>query len=509
MTSKTSKPSRSDTIVRRTLVLDSKDLGRRAVRGVGYTFLGIFLRTVLTIGSMAILARLLAPADFGYIAMATVVTELAALFGNFGFSSMLVQRRILPRLNIDTIFWASLFLGIALSTIVVGFSYVAGFLFAEPLTSDLLRALSVTFTIGGIITVHDAILSRLMLFRTVFWIQMTMMATRVAVSITFAYQGFGVWSLVAGSIAGSLTQMLVTFYFAPFIPRLRFNAAYLRRTWRTSGSYFGGGLLFYINSNVDLFLIGRQLGATSLGYYQNARSLTDEIRSRIAVPLQNVLFPAFSSIQGDIARLQQSVTRSGRLLAAVIFPIGFGISSVSQEIVPVLYGEKWLSMIPVLGWLGFSAAIRGSTAISRPIFNSQNRPGLSLKYNSISTILMVTAVAFTLSRGIETVAMAIAITSIYSLVIFRISLGLIGLKAIALWQILGAPAISAALMSMAIHLVRISVDLAALGVFFRLLVLVATGALIYSVLLIAISPQYMKDARSIMNTFGKKLASKT
>ena len=496
-------PRRSG-IVRRALILDGSNLGRRAVSGAGYTFLGIFLRTAMTIGSMAILARLLTPADFGYIAMATVITELAGLFGNFGFGAMLIQRRVLPRLHLDTVFWASILLGASLSILVIALSYFARWLFDEPLTADILRILSLTFIIGSVSTVSDAILSRLMLFRTVFWIQMFMMVTRITVSVICAHQGLGVWSLVAGSIAGSLTQMLCTFYAAPFLPRLRFNARYITNNLRTSGSYFGGGVLFYINSNVDLLLIGRQLGATSLGYYQNARSLTDEVRSRIAVPLQNVLFPAFSAIQHDQMRLQASVVKSSRLIAAVIFPVAIGISSVSPELVPILYGNQWTSMIPVLAWLGFSAAIRGSTAISRPIFNSQNRPGLALRYNLIATLLMVTAVTLTLSYGIETVALAIAITSIYSVVILRVALGLIGLKSLALWRILGAPTLSAAAMWLTIYLIRLSEYFYQLSDSYRLIVLVAAGALTYPTLLLLISPQYKSDFINIIN-FSRKI----
>lgn len=455
-------------------------------------------------GSMAILARLLTPADFGYIAMATVITELAGLFGNFGFGSMLIQRRVLPRLHLDTIFWASTLLGGTLCLIVIALSYLASWLFREPLTADLLRVLSLTFLIGGFTTVHDALLSRLMLFRRVFVIQTLMMVTRIAVSVICAYQGLGVWSLVAGSIAGSLTQMLGTFCSAPFIPRLRFHAQYLKNTWRTSGSYFGGGVLFYINSNIDLILIGRQLGATSLGYYQNARSLTDEVRSRIAVPLQNVLFPAFSAIQNDRTRLRASVLKSARLVAAMIFPVAIGISAVAPELVRILYGSQWIPMTPVLTWLGFSAAIRGSTAISRPLFNSQNRPGLSLRYNLIATILLVAAVTLSLPHGIETVALAIAATSIYSVVILRVALGLIDLGGMALWRILGAPALGAGCMWVAIWLLRSTTYIPDLPDPARLFALVATGALVYPVALVLISPEYKNDLLTLTKFFKAK-----
>ena len=88
------------------------DLGRSVAQGAALTFLGIGIRTAITFGSMAVLARLLTPADFGHVAMATVVTELAALFANFGFGAILIQRLRISRIQIDTMFWSACVLGV-------------------------------------------------------------------------------------------------------------------------------------------------------------------------------------------------------------------------------------------------------------------------------------------------------------------------------------------------------------------------------------------------------------
>ena len=85
------------------------------MHGASFTLLGIVLRTLITLGSVAILARLLSPADFGYMTMAIVITELAALFGNFGFASVLIQKRVITRLQMDTVFWSSAMLGLLLT----------------------------------------------------------------------------------------------------------------------------------------------------------------------------------------------------------------------------------------------------------------------------------------------------------------------------------------------------------------------------------------------------------
>lgn len=480
-------------IVRRALVLRSTDLRRRVVSGATYTFLGIFLRAALTIGSMTVLARLLTPADFGHIAMATVVTEFAALFANFGFVSVLVQKRRIRRIHLDTVFWASAMLGAALTIIVFLLSYPAARFYGDPLTGELLRLLCITFIFGKLGAVHGAILTRLMQFRTVFLIESSTVTIRIIVAVTFAWQGYGVWGLVAGSIAGSLAHVLLNLLFVPYVPRFRFHTRYIASTIGTSSSYFGGGLLFYINANIDLFFIGRALGATALGYYQNARSLTDEVRSRLAIPLQRVLFPAYSSIQNDQGRLQRSVLRSGRLISAVVFAAAVGISAVSEEIVPLLYGPQWLAMIPVVKVLGLGAALRGASSIATPIFNAGNRVGLALIYNTIGTSILTTAVIVTMREDIQTVANVIALTSLYSIVTLRAGFKLIGLGSVALISMLGAPVFASSAMWGAITALRVVASEWIASSALLLLLHVAVGAAVYCVVLLALSPSYFAD----------------
>lgn len=433
-------------IVRRSFVLDSEDLGRRVTNGASYMLAGMLLRTFIIFGSMPILARLLTPADFGYVAMATVVTELAGLLGSFGLTNILIQRKTISRLQLDTVFWASVAVGSTLTILVFLSSFLTKWVFTNEQSGELLRWLCLNFLISSFNAPHYAILSRLMRFKTEFWINISSTAMRSISAILFAYFGFGSWSLVGGGLVSLFVAMLLIQIAVPYRPRFKFHFAYIRSTWRTSGSYLGGGFLYYINANLDLLLIGRQLGATTLGYYQNARSLTDEVRARIAWPLQRVLFPAFSSVQHDQNRMQQSVLRSSRLLAAVVCPIGFGLSAIAADLVPVLYGDQWLAMIPVLSMLGISTALKGSTATASSIFNSKNRVGLALSYNVIGTLLMILAITVTLPFGLLAVATAIAIHSLWSVLMLRIGFGLIGLNIRHVLQVLAFPVIASLLM---------------------------------------------------------------
>lgn len=493
--------TRRRSLVQRSFSLSATGIGRRVAVGAGFQFLGIGLRTVLTVGSTAVLARLLVPADFGYVAMAAVVTELATLLGAFGLSNLLIQRKRIVRLQLDTVFWASLALGVVMAAFVLLASLAVGWLFSDPRVAPLLRVMSAGFVIASLSAVPTVILARQLRFRTEFLINVGAVAVRAAAAIALAWAGWGMWSLVLAGLIGHTAQAFLAFVNVPFLPRFRFQLRLLTQTWRTSGGYFGNTTLYYVNTQLDLLLIGKYLGAASLGLYQNARTLTDEIRARIAMPIQHVLFPALSSLQGDDQRFQELVLRAGRLLATIVILIGIGVSANAWELTLVLYGSRWEAMAPVMMMLGVSAAIRASTALSSPIFNASNRVGLSFKYNVAGTAILIAAICITLPMGIEKVAFGAAIASGYAVIPLRAALGIIGLRLKDLIMMIGPPALAAAVMWLAVELVRGLTD--KLPSALALLLHVGACIAVYFLILCVVSRQHYCDLIEIAQTLRK------
>jgi O-antigen/teichoic acid export membrane protein len=276
-------------------------------------------------------------------------------------------------------------------------------------------------------------------------------------------------------------------------PRFRFNWSFLSATWRVNGSYFGNGLVFYINSNIDLFIIGRQMGAAALGYYQNARALTDEIRARIGIPLQRVLFPAFSVIQSDLPRFQEGVKRSGRLLALVVIPIGMGIAAVAEELVPVLYGSQWLEMIPILKIIAAGAGIRAATAVGIPIFNATNQVGLALRMNAIAAIAVVASILVGSLWGVIGVAYALLFGALLNVAVYRMALALIKLRTRDLWDILGTPIMASTLMIAAVAIARELLAEFHFAAIPQLAILVAIGVVSYGSVILLTARSHVTD----------------
>jgi PST family polysaccharide transporter len=417
----------------------------------------------------------------------------------------LIQRRVIRRLQLDTVFWVSLAMGAALAMLVFLASFGATRFFGDPQVGTLLRVLCISFILDSLSAVPAAILSRLLRFRTEFFIQTASVLARAGVAVLLATLGFGVWSLIAGSIAGVLTAVVMHFAAVCFVPRFRFHKEYLWTTWKTSGFYFLGGAIYYLNMSVDLILIGRYLGAAPLGLYQNARSLTDEIRARLAAPLAQTLFPAFSAAQTESSGLQGLFLRSGRLLATAIFLMGFVVSAISPELIALLYGPKWLGMIPLVSVFGIGAAIRGSTALASPLLNASNRVGITLRYDILGATLMVIGVSLSLQYGIEAVAGAVAAASAYQLAVYSAALRILGMNLSHMYKTMAPPAIAGTLMWLSIQALRPAltayIDSAA-GLLF---VLASLGTLIYVIALRLISLQHLLDAKRAFLKLSKSV----
>ncbi|HZR01628.1 MAG TPA: lipopolysaccharide biosynthesis protein, partial [Burkholderiales bacterium] len=351
----------------------SVDLKRRVVRGAGYTFFGVAIRIVLTMGSTAVLARLLMPEDYGLVALASIVTEFAAILNTISLSAILIQRKRLARIQCDTVFWFTVGMGVVAVFVLVAFAPLFARLLDDIRIVPLLRAMSILFLVEQLMVIQHVTMMRLMMFDLDLKVQVSALLARITVSIVGASLGWGPWALVAGSLAGTFLSVAYMWHAIPYRPRRRFQWSFLAANMKTSASMLGNGVMAYALGNIDYVIVGRRFGATELGFYQAAASLAAELRNRLAAPLQKVLFPAYSLVHGERERFERGVTTSLLLLASAVAPLGFGLSAVASEVISIIYGEKWLPAIPLLQALGIAGAMRAIFGMTNSIFYSINR----------------------------------------------------------------------------------------------------------------------------------------
>jgi O-antigen/teichoic acid export membrane protein len=479
------------------------DLPGRVARGAAWMGGLVVVRTLLTLVSTAILARLLTPMDYGFVAMATVYTELAAMLCAFGLPAIIVQARHLTRLDLDSGFWFSLALGtVIVSAMVAGSSLVAG-LFREPRLAPILWVMSSIILFEELAAIHQSIAYRLLLFKYEFACQIANVLVRIATSVSLAFAGFGVWSLVWGTIAGRATHFLLIWYWIPYVPRFRFDMDFFRRNWRMGASYFGSSALGFVGSNLDTATVGRAFGATQLGYYQTAFALPEELRTRLTLSLQRVLFPAFALVQSDHAAFQQGVLKSLRLLATIAMPMGVGMAVLAAPIVRTLYGTAWLPVVPLLQIVAMVGIARALQALLNDIYKAKGRPDLDFKIGLGLAPLLLLAVFIGSRYGTAGVAVGVLLFNVALLASTYRALKLIELDPVKTLAALLPATLSAVIMGAGLVALDASEAIPRAAVVVELIVNVTVGVLLFFAALFLISRSTVKElwsARRFLRT---------
>lgn len=478
----------------------STDLKRRVVRGAGFAFSGVGLRIVLTMGSTAILARLLMPEDYGLVALASLVTEFAAILNTISLSAILIQRKRLARVQCDTVFWFLCGLGILATLVIAGCAPLLASLLGDMRIVPLLRAMSVLFFIEQLMVIQHVAMMRLMMFDLDLKMQVMALLVRIGVSIFAAAIGWGPWALVAGALAGTLFSVAYMWYQIPYAPRFRFQWSFLRANMKTSGSMFGNGVLNYTLGNIDYLIVGRRFGAIELGYYQAAFSLAAELRNRLSGPLQKVLFPAYSLVRGEPERFRRGVTTSLLLLGAAVAPLGFGMSATAEEIVTLLYGQKWLAAIPLLQALGIAGAMRAIFSLCASMFYAINRADALFKLTLFGAPIRISIIFAGSYWGTFGVACGMSIAQMMGFVTGIVAFRLCGIPVKHFFNSLWPVLVASMIMVIAVTLSR--PHLPDMGVAARLGILVGIGAVCYVLALSILAPKVLTEARNIAGSLS-------
>jgi O-antigen/teichoic acid export membrane protein len=308
-----------------------------------------------------ILARLLTPAQFGVAAEVLVISSLVIVFADLAFGAALIQRDEISELDKNTAFWACTAFGVFFTA--VGFvcaGPLADF-YNEPQVEPLFRAMSFIFLTTSLSTVQESLLNRTLSFKVLETRMMIATVGGAMVGIGSAALGGGAWAIILQALSLSGFSTLLLWTMSPWRPSFSFSLASLKSMAGFSTYIFGHRLLFYLHRNADNLLIGRFVGAASLGAYAIAYNVILVPFSRIAAPIQDVLFPAFSRIQNDRERIAEGWLRVTRAIAAVTVPSLVGLAIVAGDFVDLVLGPKWhdaTTVIQVLAWVGILQSLQ-------------------------------------------------------------------------------------------------------------------------------------------------------
>lgn len=384
-------------------------LRRQATEGMLWS---LTQRTGVQITSFIVflfLSRLLAPEAFGLFSLALVYVMFGMIFIDQGLSQAIVQRKELVPDDLNTAFWSSVAGGFIMAAIGIMLAVPIATIYKEPELAPVLRVASISLIFLALGRTQAAILRRNLSLDRLAARTLTAEVLGGVVGIMFALRGFGVWSLVARSLARDASGMLLIWWISDWRPALSFSRAKYRQLFAFGKSIMGDRALQFANRNTDKILIGLLLGTTALGFYTIAAQVVALLNKLFFESFASVAFPVYSRIQEQTERIPGALYEGTRYLALLAFPAFIGVSLLSEELVIVLFGSRWAPSIPVLRVLALTGVVQATVFLIGPLLLALGAPGGRLALSGLRATIGIVAILAASSSGLVAISAGLVV----------------------------------------------------------------------------------------------------
>lgn len=326
---------------------------------------------LLSLVSTMILARMLLPAEFGLLALALSFSMLFEVLAEFNFDLALIRKTELDDNHYHTA-WTLNVLGN--TTIALALAAAAPLLAALAKAPDatlVLQVIALCFFFDGLHNIGMVAWRRQLTFSKEFHLEFWRKLLEVAVAVGWAWYSPTVWALVAGMVAGRFSGLLLSYLLHPFRPR------FCLQHWRELAGFSGWAMAFNLAMTIaqrtDHFIISRVQGLTGVGLYSNAQMLAALPTVELVMPISRALFPGFSSMLHEPARLRDTYLQALTGLLLLALPMAVGLAFVADAAVRILLGPQWLSAAPLVQVLALVQMVSLSAASSVPLLMALGR----------------------------------------------------------------------------------------------------------------------------------------
>lgn len=406
----------------------SESLTYRTARAAQWRLAGGLITSGLQFGVGVLLARLLTPTDFGIVALAFVVLAFTRLLADLGVGGALVQRKELGERHVRTAFTMSVLLGASITALVAVASPLAAAVMREPALMRVLPALSLVTALQSLSVVARALLRRRLDFRRQFLVDTgSYFFGYGVVAVGLALLGYGVWSLVAGSIMQASLASAVLLATTRHAMRPLVGVQELRDLLSFGMGSTMSILANYIALNGDNFIVGRWMGTASLGLYSRAYDLMNLPHACSAMVMSSVLLPAFAHVQTEPGRLRRGYLQASQLTGMIGAPVTVALAVSAPHLIASLYGPQWAGAIAPLQILCVAGYFRGLYHLGGIVAQSLGRVYSEFCLQAGYAVLVVTGALLGLPYGLPGVAVGVAVAILAMfLAIGRLALSLTG-----------------------------------------------------------------------------------
>ena len=386
-------------------------LGQGIRSGVQWLFFGNTGGQILQFAFGIVLARVLVPADFGMVVTMQVFTGFVGLLASGGMGQSLVRAKEATDEDFRAVFTMQLALGVGIyATFFFSAPLIARYL-ENPLYEGLLRVSALSFLLRPFSNIHLSWLSREMLFKKITQVNLMIGVVTGVASVAMATAGFGVWSLILsgllGAVAGNVAYALTT----PIRLRVRFDMNRVRAHGGYGLKFTTAEFLKHLREQGINLIISKMAGPAAIGLFSRAESLARMAHRMVTPATSKVVFRAMSKVQDDLDQTKYMFHRMITLLMVYILPFVIGLGWTAEQLVAILYGEKWLPIVDPMRIIMIGAVFRIVFIACSLVLQAQDRLTQEVIAEGVTLVLGLAACVIGLRWGLNGVAWGVVLTS--------------------------------------------------------------------------------------------------
>lgn len=475
--------------------LPTESLSKKVVRGGMWVFALRFTSRGLGFIRTIILARLLAPEDFGLLGIAMLAIATLETFSQTGFQAALIQKKENVDSYLDTAWTVSAVRGVLLFFILFLSAPLVATFFNSPQATLVIKVIAVSTLLSGFRNIGILFFQKDLEFNKQFSYELSATLVDVTVAITLAFMLRNVWALVWGGLAANFVRLFMSYILHSYRPHARFDKGEFKELFGFGRWVLGSSILIFLIMQGDDIVVGKMLGVTALGFYQMAFLISNLPATEITHVISQVTFPAYSKLQDDIPKLREAYLKVLQITAFLSFPIAGLIFALAPDFTKIFLGEKWIPMVLAMQVLVIFGLIRALAATTGSFFQGSGNPHILTKLAVLQLgILAGIIYPLTVRWGILGTSIAVVISNFITqgVTAFQI-VKLTEAKALDVLKLVAAPTVATTGMVLCIWFIQ-PLFISSIIVFLGLIV---SGTLVYLVIMYIIDRKFGLNYRTI------------
>lgn len=379
----------------------TEELKAKSVKSVFWNFLSNILTKVLTPFFTIVLARLLTPEDYGIVAVASLIIALINILQTMGLGQTLVQRQQKVNEAANVVFWFNFIFSVILFSFLYFTASFASIWFDDPRVIPVLRIMGFQIVIRSFGTVQSSLLQKQLKFRKLFWFQLIPALIPGIIAIPLAWSGYGYWSLVYGTLAGSLVGSIILWIQSPWRPSFTIDFRVAKEMLNFGFMVSIEAVVGWVHHYFDNALVGHFLGTVELGLYSLGYRVVMMVMTFCISPFISVGYSSFSSLQNNQDELRAAYINLTKLVGLICIPVSFGIASTATPITHCIFGAKWNGLELVLMVMSIMPGLSHIWTFNPEVYRAMGKPEINAKLSFASLFYVLPVFYLAAPHGLK------------------------------------------------------------------------------------------------------------